>query len=104
MKLQNLQEAKYDTEMNKFPNVVAAMKIGARIKKDFSLDKLAWICALDDTEYIGEADHDTVAALRYDPSPGFKGNPELVNDYLEFLDFENKEDGYDWLKQWIERS
>jgi len=107
MKLAQLHETKYDTEMNKFPNVVAAMRIGVSLKKDFTLDNLAWICALDDTEYIDEAGHDAVANLRYDPGRGFKGNPEDMNEYLE-MHFDPEEvdekESYEWLKDWIERA
>ena len=105
MKLETLQEAKYaDPQLAKLPNVLAAMRMGAKIKKDFSLDDLAWICALDNTQYIGEADHDTIASQWYDPNPGYKGNPKEIEEYLDGPFGDGEEEAAYWLKNWIEQA
>ena len=82
----------------KHPTIQKLMTIGKKVKPNFSLDDLAWLCAVMDTEHAHEFDRSYLAGLRYNPPPGFKDNPDMIESYLadivNDIEFDARHGGY----------
>jgi hypothetical protein len=101
MKLTQLQEATYHNP--RYPVIERLMKVGRKLDAKFTIDDLAWIAAATDMEHIGEANWDNQVSLRYNPPPGFKGNPDLIEEYMEFIeDIEDDDELEKQMKDWME--